>query len=202
MEFSRPGIVEQVAVCCSRGWSSQPRDWTPISRISCIGSQILFHWTTWETSLGNYLFIFPPAPALKNWTLIFCIDFSRNFLVLGWWKVHCLANPIFSDYSLSVVCITICCTVCGLYFNMLNAVFNDEIRILINLFYLSPFSMSLSDGDVVGFDIECHQCTRKDTGQSGPYSAVCVREQVLLVSYFFYVRLVSLVSVSFLYMVG
>ena len=36
----------------------------------------------------------------------------------------------------------------------------------------------------------------RDTGQSGPHSAVCVRQQVLLVSYSFYVRLVSLVSVS------
>ena len=31
----------------SRG-SSQPRDWTHVSCVSCIGRQILYHWATWE----------------------------------------------------------------------------------------------------------------------------------------------------------
>ena len=30
------------------GGSSQSRDWTHISCISCIGRQFLYHWTTWE----------------------------------------------------------------------------------------------------------------------------------------------------------
>ena len=32
------------------GESSQPRDWTPISCISCIGRQILYHYATWKPS--------------------------------------------------------------------------------------------------------------------------------------------------------
>ena len=35
-------ILEQVAISSSRG-SSQPRNWTHVSYISCIGRQILYH---------------------------------------------------------------------------------------------------------------------------------------------------------------
>ena len=45
--ISQAGILEWVAISCSRG-SSQPRDQTCISRISCIGRQILYHCATWE----------------------------------------------------------------------------------------------------------------------------------------------------------
>ena len=37
------GILEWVAMPSSKG-SSQPRDWTRISYISCIGRQVLYHW--------------------------------------------------------------------------------------------------------------------------------------------------------------
>ena len=57
MDFSPPGssvhgtfqarILELVASFYSRG-SSQPRDWTCISCVSCIGSWILYHCTTWK----------------------------------------------------------------------------------------------------------------------------------------------------------
>ena len=40
-------ILEWVAVSYSMG-SSQPRDQTSISSVSCIGKQILYHWVTWE----------------------------------------------------------------------------------------------------------------------------------------------------------
>ena len=40
-------ILEWVAISSSRG-SSQPRDQTHVSCISCIGRQILYHCTTWE----------------------------------------------------------------------------------------------------------------------------------------------------------
>ena len=40
-------ILEQVAVSCSTG-SSQPRDQTHVSCVSCIGRRILYHSTTWE----------------------------------------------------------------------------------------------------------------------------------------------------------
>ena len=41
-------ILECIAIFFSRG-SSRPRDWTFVSCISCLGRQILYHWTTWET---------------------------------------------------------------------------------------------------------------------------------------------------------
>ena len=47
MEFSRQSILEWVAISSSRE-SSQPRDWTQVSNISCIGRRILYHCTTWE----------------------------------------------------------------------------------------------------------------------------------------------------------
>ena len=43
MGFSRQRILEWVAVSFSGG-SSQPRDWTHISCISCIGRGVLYHW--------------------------------------------------------------------------------------------------------------------------------------------------------------
>ena len=41
-------ILECVDISSSRG-SSQPRDQTQVSFVFCIGSQILYHWATWET---------------------------------------------------------------------------------------------------------------------------------------------------------
>ena len=42
--FSRQGLLEWVAMPSSRG-SSRPRDLTSVSHISCIGRQVLYHWT-------------------------------------------------------------------------------------------------------------------------------------------------------------
>ena len=39
--------VEWVAMPSSRG-TSQPRDWTHVSWVSCIGGQVLCHWASWE----------------------------------------------------------------------------------------------------------------------------------------------------------
>ena len=41
-----------VAIFYSR-MSSQPRDWTHISCVSCIGRQILYHCTTWVAKTGS-----------------------------------------------------------------------------------------------------------------------------------------------------
>ena len=54
--FSVPGIlqariVEGVAMPSSRG-SFQIMDQTQVSCISCIGTQILYHWATWEAPHG------------------------------------------------------------------------------------------------------------------------------------------------------
>ena len=43
-------ILEWVAISYSRD-SSQPKDWTHISYISCLGRQIFYHCVTWEAPL-------------------------------------------------------------------------------------------------------------------------------------------------------
>ena len=63
VDSSRPGcsvheifqarILEWVAISSSRG-SSQSRDQTHISCMSCVGRQILYPWNTWEAS-GVYI---------------------------------------------------------------------------------------------------------------------------------------------------
>ena len=53
MEFSRQEYSRQEWVATSYSkLSSQPRDWTCISCVCCIGRQILYHWATWE---GEYV---------------------------------------------------------------------------------------------------------------------------------------------------
>ena len=52
-------ILEWVVIPFSRG-SSQPRDWTRVSCISCIVSWILYHWASWEfPSLALPVYFFP-----------------------------------------------------------------------------------------------------------------------------------------------
>ena len=50
--ISQARILQWVAISSSRG-SSRPRDQTGVSRVSCSGRQILYHWATWETSLWH-----------------------------------------------------------------------------------------------------------------------------------------------------
>ena len=50
MGFSQARILEWIAISSSR-CSSWPRNWTLVSSISCIGTQILYHWATWGTSV-------------------------------------------------------------------------------------------------------------------------------------------------------
>ena len=47
-EISQARILEWVVISFSRA-SSRPRDWTRVSCVSCIGKQILYLCTTWET---------------------------------------------------------------------------------------------------------------------------------------------------------
>ena len=53
-------ILEWVTISSSRG-SSQPRDWTLVTCVSCIGRRILYHCATWEAPshkcLGCYFTI-------------------------------------------------------------------------------------------------------------------------------------------------
>ena len=46
--ISQARLLGRFAVSSSRG-SARSRVWTCVSRISCIGRQILYHWATWET---------------------------------------------------------------------------------------------------------------------------------------------------------
>ena len=62
MYYSLPGssvhgifqarILERIAISSSRG-SSQPRDWTCVSCVPCVGRWILYHWDTWEAALSR-----------------------------------------------------------------------------------------------------------------------------------------------------
>ena len=44
-------ILEWVAISYARA-SPQPRDWTHVFCVSCIGRQILYHWATWEAQVA------------------------------------------------------------------------------------------------------------------------------------------------------
>ena len=78
-------ILSWVAVPSSRG-SSQPRDWTCISYISCIGKRVLYHWR----HLGSFLLShFPPILGL------FC--FSGKTLSCSALGI-CLILPVGRDY--------------------------------------------------------------------------------------------------------
>ena len=60
-------ILEWVAISYSRG-SSQPRDWTWISCISCIGRQVLFHCATWVTfTLAGEILDLKMEPVSNRW---------------------------------------------------------------------------------------------------------------------------------------
>ena len=48
------GPLEWVAISSSRG-SSQHRDCTHVSCLSCVGRRVLHHWATWETLLRRYI---------------------------------------------------------------------------------------------------------------------------------------------------
>ena len=78
-------IVEWVAVCYSRGWSSQCRDWTPALAFLVLALRFFSTTPPGKPSFGEGSY--SPRPLFLNWIIyLFCIDFSRNFLVLGWWK--------------------------------------------------------------------------------------------------------------------
>ena len=64
-------ILKWIAMPSSRG-SSQPRDWTHVSFISCTGKWILCHYAIWEAHLHCIMQI-PPTlfSSIKMYTLIF-----------------------------------------------------------------------------------------------------------------------------------
>ena len=54
--------IQWVAMTSSRG-SSQPRDQTCISCVSCIGTRILYHWATWEAPKLNVCWVNAMRPS-------------------------------------------------------------------------------------------------------------------------------------------
>ena len=60
-------ILEQVAISYSRG-SSQPRDRTCVSCISCIGRQVLYHWCRLGTRLETCLICGTEEKCHMVWT--------------------------------------------------------------------------------------------------------------------------------------
>ena len=67
----------------SRG-SSQSRDQTNISCISCIGRQIVYHWATWEACPWNFPGILENTGNILEWVVI---SYSRHLQLLGWFPV-------------------------------------------------------------------------------------------------------------------
>ena len=57
--ISQARILEWVAISFSRG-SSRPRNWTPISCVSCIGRQILYHWSPFAHAFPSPWQVFLP----------------------------------------------------------------------------------------------------------------------------------------------
>ena len=91
-------ILEWVAMPSSRA-SSQPRDRTHISCVSCVGRRVPYHCTTWEasflSSMANYFrfvlnLLFPRAGIIqfsKSLRFLSVVNGIRNEnLGLPWWS--------------------------------------------------------------------------------------------------------------------
>ena len=79
-------VLEWTAISSSRG-SSQPRDRTCVSCISCIVRLILYHWATWEpTMLMDFQGTCHIVGTFKN---IVAISFMKYvWLYLLYWNLH------------------------------------------------------------------------------------------------------------------
>ena len=74
--ISQARILERVAISSftSSRESSWPRNRTCVSRVSCIGRQILYHWVTWEAPQFDSSLILNPTLAPLNT----CTCFSQT----------------------------------------------------------------------------------------------------------------------------
>ena len=88
MEFFQARILEQVVISFSRG-SSWPRDWTHISCVSCIGRQILYHWTTREACKKKERKRHRPAKKIFLKAYITLTENTTYFIMIVW---QCLYN--------------------------------------------------------------------------------------------------------------
>ena len=65
-------ILEWIAIAFSRG-SSQPRDRTQVSCVSCTDRRILYHWATWEAPCVSGLFLFVLTSNSIWWIYTMCL---------------------------------------------------------------------------------------------------------------------------------
>ena len=73
-------ILEWVAISSSRG-SSQPRDWTHISCISCISRRILYHWVTTmmiKSKIRNRLCLYGEKKEINTRLNIFSMEVEND----------------------------------------------------------------------------------------------------------------------------
>ena len=108
--ISQVRILEWVAIPLSRG-SSQPRDRTWVSWISCLGRWVLYHGTIWKaltpaisTAFSHHpdasvvslrdsllaLCFYPLLPLLPTWVffVLFCFVLQLHWSVIMYHKVH------------------------------------------------------------------------------------------------------------------
>ena len=100
-------IFAWVAISSSRG-SSQPRDWTQTSCVSCIGRWILYLWATWEAlvegerllnkqCMGQPLQPRMPQPQISTGLKLGNTRVEESFIKPGSdnWIIHLLYFPMF-----------------------------------------------------------------------------------------------------------
>ena len=82
-------ILEWVAISHSRR-SSRPRDWTPVSCISCTGRRVLHHGATWETKNRDL----PPKYSFLHLTSLKCTQPSKIRLLRQTMKSKIFLFPL------------------------------------------------------------------------------------------------------------
>ena len=81
-------------VCQFLLWgSSQPRDQTCVSSVSCIGRQILYHWATWE------------AQDFASWYFPILFPTAFAWMPLGW---HCSFKSLSKTSNHGIIQFTSC----------------------------------------------------------------------------------------------
>ena len=112
-------ILEWVAISYSCG-SSQPKDWTHISCVSCIGRQILYHWATWEAQHGWLVFCYIMCVCIYTYIYL-CPLPTDNFyfciLLIVTYHTHLPCNFTFSLEELSLLVCSFS-PYCSLWFSL------------------------------------------------------------------------------------
>ena len=97
-DFSVHGIIqarilEWITISSSRG-SSWPRDWT---HVSCIGSQILYHYATWEAHTQCWVHIISSSCVLIFPSCVFSNSTQHPLPILSClWDIHLETSKLLS----------------------------------------------------------------------------------------------------------